>query len=122
MNLHSIVSGAIGTINPSTTITVQYSAGTVVAADGSQSPTYTTQSIQAQVQPLTYSDEVKANGLNLQGLRKKIYINGQVNGMIRSLNNNGDLVTLPDGSVWKVALVENWADWCNAIITLQNGS
>lgn len=78
-----------------------------------------------QVQPITWRDLQQLEGLNLQGTRAKIYVYGQVEGLVRVTNRGGDLITFPDGSVWLVAQVlEGWhtAGWCSVAATLQNGS
>lgn len=83
----------------------------------------TSLTVLAQVQPLTYRDIQQVDGLNLQGTRRAIYLNGFIDGLIRSSNKGGDLVTLPDGTVWLVAIVlEHWdSGWCKVAATLQNG-
>ena len=49
-----------------------------------------------------------------------------VEGLLRDENDGGDLVTLPDGSVWLVAmLLEDFSltsGWAKAAITRQDGS
>ena len=124
MNLHSVVRGAIGVINPPLTISIQVSTGSTTNADGSRSPAYaTTIPRRADVQPLQYTDIVQADGLSIQGVRRKIYIHGEVDGLVRADNKGGDLITLPDSSVWKVAVIaEQWPGWCAAICTLQDNS
>ncbi len=123
MDLNALVSGAIGTVNPPLTVQIKISTGYVTGADGSRTPTYTTQSVSAQIQALTYNDIQQANGLNIQGVRRKMYVEGDVEGLVRADNKGGDLVTMPDGTVWKVALVtEHWPDWTSCIITLQDNS
>jgi hypothetical protein len=123
MNLHSIVSGAVGAVNPQQQVSIQVSTGYTTNAAGKRIPTYAEPVTRpAQVQPMQYNDIVIADGLNIQGLRNAIYINGQVDGLVRTHNKGGDLITLADGSVWLVAvIVEDWPDWTKAIITMQNG-
>lgn len=124
MNLHGIVSSAIATVNPFVNITIQVSAGYTTSASGKRTPTYEAPIVKlAQVQPLQYQDIILADGLQIQGERKKIYINGRVDGLVRQEQKGGDLVTLPDGTIWKVAvIVEDWPDWTAALITRQNGA
>lgn len=127
MNLHAIVGPVISSVNPMTTVSIQLSTGPgAIQADGSVTPTFAPAfQAQAQVQPLTFRDIQQIDGLNLQGVRRAIYIFGQVDGLVRDTNKGGDLITFPDGTVWLVALVlEAWVEsgWCKAAITLQNGS
>ena len=114
MNLHSIVSGAIGAVNPPQQLTVQISTGSETAPDGSRTPSYLAPMLfSGQVQPLQYNDLRQLDGLNIQGRKSKIYITGKVDGLVRSSRQGGDLITTADGQVWLVALVlEYWPDWC----------
>jgi hypothetical protein len=129
-SIHGLVSGAICTVNPFITATVQRSAGRVIAPGGVETPSYTTFSISCQAQALQYSDIIQLDGLQIQGVRRKIYIAGYTEGLIRDKQQGGDVITFPngtfpEGNVWLVALVlEAWSQsgWCSAAITLQNGS
>lgn len=126
MNLHSIVGPLIGSVNPNIQISVRVSTGSAIAADGTRTPTYADPvTVMAQMQPLTWRDIQQLDGLNLQGTRRAIYINGAVEGLVRSTNQGGDLITLPDRSVWLVAQIlegfDPTAGWTKAAITLQNG-
>ena len=83
-------------------------------------------SVYAQVQPLSASDLRHVDMINLQGTHRAIYINGAVHGQVRVGLKGGDLVTLPNGSVWLVQQpLESFyetAGWTKALITLQDGS
>ncbi len=124
MNMHQIVAGAIGAINPFVNCTLQQSTGYTTAPDGVRTPTYATPVVApVQVQALTFEEMKKLDGLNIQGVRRKIYLNGNWESLVRVNQQGGDLITLPDGSVWLIALVfETWPDWTSAAITLQDGS
>ena len=124
MNLHGIVANAIGAVNPLISVQIQVSTGSTTNADGSRTPAYAApQTVSAQINALQYNDIVMADSLNIQGVRRKMYINGEVDGLVRSSNKGGDLVTFPNGTVWKVAtVIEQWPDWCSVILTLQDGS
>jgi len=75
----------------------------------------------AQIQSLTYSDLMKMDGLNIQGQRRALYLNGRFDGVVRPALKGGDLVTFPDGTKWLVAMVlEYWPDWCKIAVTLQD--
>ena len=73
------------------------------------------------VQALQYNDITQFDAFNIQGERRKIYINGQVDGLVRVENKGGDLITDPLGNVWLVVLVpKSWPDWCSVAVTLQD--
>jgi hypothetical protein len=86
----------------------------------------TSMTVIAQVQALSGRDLRQIEGLNLQGTLKTIYVNGRIAGVVRVQSKGGDLVTLPDGSVWLVSQVlEPWnatAGWTKAVIALQDGA
>jgi hypothetical protein len=124
MNLHGIVSGAIGAINPKTELILRVSTGYATAPDGTRAPSYANPvTVHGQVQPLAYNEIVQMDGLQIQGEKRRIYITGEVDGMIRSEGKGGDLFTLPDGSVWKVVIVfEYFPDWCSVGVVLQDNA
>lgn len=127
MNLHGIVSGAIGTVNPPVSGTIKVSTGYTIDATFKQVPAYTTLTgIQMQVQALTYKDLQQLDGLNLNGTRRAIYVNGKFDGVVRPQLKGGDLFVIASGvnaGTWLCAQVlECWPDWCKCAVTLQNGS
>lgn len=133
MNLHQIISGNITVVNPFLGVTVQSSAGYTTAPDGKQIPAYDppVDDVPAQIQALTYRDLVQIDGLNLNGTKRAIYLNGTMNGVVRVLAKGGDLITVPagtlpqfsDDTVWLVALVlEQWDSWVKVAVVLQDGS
>lgn len=79
-----------------------------------------------QVQALTGGDLRHMDMLNLQGSHRAIYIGTNLRGAVRVTLRGGDLVTLPDGSIWLVNQVMepffDTAGWQKCVITLQNGS
>lgn len=82
--------------------------------------------LQAQIQPVTWRDVQQMDGLNLQGTRIKAYLFGKVDGLVRTTNKGGDLLTVASGPYAGTYLVaqiaEQWSDWVCAFLTLQNGS
>lgn len=126
MNLHAIASGAIASVNPMLTLTIQASTGYTTAPDGSRVPSYAPPvSVQGQVQSLTYNDLTQLEGLALQGEKRAVYLNGNWSGVVRPDGKGGDLIAFPDGTVWLVVQVlENWGSldgWVKVAVTRQNG-
>lgn len=82
--------------------------------------------VPGKVQPLTMRDLTQIEGLNLGGVKWKLYLNGKLDGIVRPERKGGDLITIPSGphaGIWLVAQVlEQYPDWCSAAITLQNGA
>lgn len=123
MNLHQRVSGIISRVNPMLTVTVRHATGVTQNADFTRVPTYSTTTMLGQVQALTSAELAQVDGLNIQGEKLAIYVNGNLEGVSRPDNAGGDLVTLPDGSVWLVTIMlENWNrmdGWTKAAIVRQ---
>jgi hypothetical protein len=102
--------------------------GSATAADGSRTPSYNAPvPFQGQIQALTYTDLRQIDGLNIEGVRRAIYLLGNVSAVIRTASKGNDLIVTPDGASWIVAQVlENWEQsvlgqtgWCKIVVTLQ---
>lgn len=128
MNLHSIAGPIVGAVNPPTPASLQISTGYQTAADGSRSPGYLQPAIPvtAQVQPMSTTDIQHVTALNLQGNFVAIYLNGEIDGIVRPESKGGDLVTIPAGRYAGTYLVstviERWDGWAKIAATLQNGA
>lgn len=124
MNLHGIVSGAIGAVNPHTSATLKVSTGYTTAADGSRTPTFTTVTGMAQVQAMTYKDLTQVSGLNINGNAVAVYLYGAFSGVVRNAQKGGDILTIAGGPYagnWLIVQVlEQWPDWCKVATVLQN--
>lgn len=126
MNLHGLVSGVIGAVNPHIDVSLQRSNGYTTAANGSRTPTYDTTVVgPGQVQALGPQDLKHMEKLNIQGVTRKVYLYGNWMGVVRSDNKGGDVLTFPQvpayaGQEWKVATVfETWDSWCAVGVVLQ---
>ena len=123
MNLHQRVSGIISRVNQMLTVTVRHATGMTQNPDFTRVPTYSTTTMLGQVQALTSAELAQVDGLNIQGEKLAIYVNGNLEGVSRPDGAGGDLVTLPDGSVWLVTIMlENWNrmdGWTKAAIVRQ---
>lgn len=124
MNLHGIVSSAISAINPQLAVTLSRCTGSTQNADFTRTPTYTTTTLLGQVQALTSAEIEQVSGLNLQGEKIAIYVNGLLEGVSRPDAVGGDTLEFPDGSTWLVAIVlENWnrsSGWSKAALVRQS--
>ncbi len=131
MNLQSITGNYITAVNPMVPCIVQISNGTTKAADYSVIPAYLPPiTLQGQVQPLSFGDLRQLDGLNLQGIKKAVYIQGDIEGLVRPSNKGGDVITFPDGTIYLTVLVlENWnppdgskSGWVKIACVLQNNA
>ena len=131
MNLHGVVRQAIQSVNPDSLATWQQSTGSTTNGDGSPTPTYNVvEGVRVQVQGVTAGDLYKLNYLNLEGVLRKVFLFGNVQGIVRANLMGGDLLTFPQQyggtpQVWLVkAVLETWPDavaagWSSAIVALQ---
>lgn len=125
MNLHGIVSGAIGAVNPQISIQWLQSTGYTTDDAGKRTPTNTVTTVRAQVQALSATDLRHTEGLNMTGVMRSVYLYGDVTGIVRIDQKGGDILQfaeVPGGTVrnWLVSQVmETWPDWCRVIVTLQ---
>lgn len=120
-----MTSGMVGAVNPRVPLVVQVSMGTAKNEAFEPVPLYEPPvTLMGQVQPLEWRDLQMLDGLNLQGTRRKIYLFGDIEGIVRVDRKGGDLITDPKGNVWLVAQVlETWENqWCSLAATLQNES
>lgn len=78
-----------------------------------------------QVQPITWRDLQQMEGINLGGVRWKLYVNGEIDAIVRPEKKGGDLITIAQGrhqGTWLVVqILEQFPDWCCAAIVLQTG-
>lgn len=121
MNLHGVAANAISAVNPMETATIQVSTGYTTADDGTRVPTYLpAQQVSCQVQALQFSDLTQLDGLNIQGIKRKIYLNGRWDGLVRIDRKGGDLIKMQSGDVYLIVLVlEYWPDWSSLAAVLQ---
>lgn len=127
MNLHSMVGPVVGVVNPPTLCSIQISVGFNTNDDGKQTPNYAPAvPAYVDVQALSYTDLMKLGGLNIQGTRRKCYLNGNIEGIDRGAIKGGDLFTMPNlpdfpgPTTWLVAQVlEHWPGWSSVALTLQ---
>lgn len=126
MNLHGIVSGAISAVNPPVTATLQKFVGYTTNAAGQRTPSYTnTGGVAIQVQALTGDELKQIDGLNIQGVLRGVYLNGNWQGVIRTDQLGGDLMQFPEmpggpTRTWRVFhVLETWQDWSKVAVVLQ---
>lgn len=131
LNLHALVRPIITTVNPDTGGQWVRSAGYTVAEDGSQVPAYAAPAaIDMQVQSLTGRDLRHKDLLNVQGVLRKVYLFGNVQGVVRVDAKGGDLLVFPQERggatfTWLIkAVLETWQPtapgWCCVAAVLQS--
>jgi hypothetical protein len=130
LNLHSIVRGAIQTVNADTQCAYLKSTGSTPNADGSKTPTYATpQTVYAQIQPPSGRDLQHMDFLNLQGITRVAFLYGDPQGISRVDARGGDLLQFPQYAGnpvdnWLIVIPdETWTvgsgDWSKVFLVLQ---
>lgn len=124
MNLHQIVSPFIAVVNSFVSATVKISTGYTTAADGSRTPIYQTQTnVPVQIQALTAMEIQHLDSLNIEGVSRSAYLNGDIEGLDRAFGRGGDLI-IYNGTTWLVVQVmEQWSDtsgWTKVALRQQN--
>lgn len=129
LNLHGIVRGAINSVNPEFTGVWRQSTGYTTASDGVQSPTYTNATVPMQVQALSGLDLKHTDFLNMQGVKRSVYLFGDAQGVVKPEAKGGDILQFPQarGGVnynWLVThVLETWtpdgAGFCKVGVVLQ---
>lgn len=121
MNIYGLATGAISSVNPMTSVLVTPSTGSTTGPDGSQIPAYgTPYNLFAQVQEFTSTDLRKLDGLNIQGAKFAVYIQGAWNGVVRIAGKGGDLMSFRGQDWLVVAVLEQWPGWSKLAVVLQN--
>jgi hypothetical protein len=130
MNLHSIVRGAINSVNSDKTALYLASIGATSNADFSQTPAYAPGvPVRIQIQPLGKEELRHVEKLNLTGVFRTVYMYGNTQGVVRVLAQGGDLlqfVPFQGQAVqnWKVVFVDGawnveYNGWTKLIVVLQ---
>lgn len=132
MNLRGIANSITKSINSNVTATIYRNVGADKKPGGVRVPTYGKFPIRVQVQSLSFSDLQQLDGLNIQGTRRAIYLDGAAFSLVRVAQKGGDLLIfdkglLPEGTTWLIVhVLEQWQDgkagaaWAKVAITLQD--
>ena len=119
MNLRGIANRATSGVNPNISVVIHKATGYTTSADGSRTATYSTLTTQAQIQSLTADELQQVNMLNMQGVKRAAYLNGDWRGVVRIDAAGGDLMEF-NGETWKIILaLETWPDWSKVALCLQ---
>ena len=120
MNLHGIASQAIGAVNPQVPGVVAESLGYTTDDTGNQVPSYRLHlGVRMQVQALDAKALAHLDSLNIQGVVKRIWLNGDWQGIVRGKGKGGDLIILGGITYLIVHVFETWPDWSSVGVTLQ---
>lgn len=124
MDIRSVANGVSSVVNDNMAVSVQASTGYTIGAGQRQVPSYAAPvSGFAQIQALDGVELKQLDGMNLEGVLKKIYLRGALAGVVRAQSKGGDKVTVASGpyaGVWlTVKVLEAWPLWTSCAINLQ---
>jgi hypothetical protein len=125
MNLRQIANRSTSAINPNIPATLKRSNGYKTDDAGQRTPIYETLSGTVQVQAMSAGDLQHTENLNIQGVLRAVYINGNWVGVVRGDAKGGDVLQFAKsnhGAVhnWLVvSVVESWTEWTKVIVCLQ---
>jgi hypothetical protein len=106
MNLHSIVRGAINSVNADRPALFLRSTGNTVNADFSQTPSYAAGvAVRIQIQPLGKEELRHVEKLNMQGTFRTIFMYGDTQQIVRVTQQGGDLLQF---APFQGQAVQNW--------------
>jgi len=123
MNLHAIAGPIAGIVSGTVNGLWQRNAGYATTPAGKRTPSYLdVPDTSMQVQALTGPELALVESLNIQGVKRAVYMNGDVKAVDRASGEGGDLLTF-NGAVWLVTVIlETWdsSGWCRVAVTKQN--
>lgn len=129
LNLHNITRPAINTVNPEILGVWRRSTGYTTFSDGTQVPTYADTTVPMQVQALSGKDLKHTDFLNMQGVKRSVYLYGDVQGVVKPDVKGGDILQFPEtrggaNRDWLVVVVfETWvpdaSGFCKVGVVLQ---
>lgn len=125
MNLRGIANKYTQITNINVRINWIQSTGYTTNNAGKRVPTTITLTVDAQIQALSANQLAHTDGLNISGVKRSVYMYGNVAGIVRADKLGGDILVfpeIPNGSNrnWLVTQVlETWPDWCHVLVTLQ---
>lgn len=122
MNLRSIANRLTSSINPNVSGVFQINTGFTTLPGGKREPSYNSVDVTVQLQELSSTDLKQVDSINIQGILRSAYLNGNFNGVNRPEQKGGDILMIGAEKWLVVKVPELWPDWCRVIINLQRAS
>lgn len=119
--IHDICMSVMPVICDNVTVTLTRNVGYTIV-DCQQVPTAELPvSIIARVQEVTNAEIALLDGLGISGESIAIYLSGVAKGTVRAGQNDGDLIELPTGEIYRItAISEQWHNiWVKVLATKQ---
>lgn len=122
MNLRGIANSLTSTINPNVTGVFQVNTGFTTLPGGKRVPSFNSVDVTVQLQELSSTDLRQVDSVNIQGILRSAYLNGNFNGVNRPEQKGGDILMIGSEKWLVVKVPELWSDWCRVIINLQRST
>jgi len=119
MNLRGIANGLTSRINPNVAGVFQVNTGFTTLPGGKRVPSYNNVDVSVQFQELSSTDLKQIDAINIQGILRSAYLNGNFNGVNRPEQKGGDILMVGNDKWLVVKVAELWTDWCRVIVNLQ---
>ena len=122
MQIFALAGRLSGTVNPCVAATLLSSTGSVTNPDGSQTPTYTTQVLQIEVQALAGEDLQQVQNIAQQADRRVVYLPAAGRALNGALQCGGDILQFY-GANWLITQsLEEWGEgeWSKVLVTRQS--
>lgn len=122
MNLRGIANGLTSTINPNVAGVFQVNTGFTTQSGGKRVPSYNSVDVTVQLQELSSTDLKQVDAINIQGILRSAYLNGNFSGVNRPEQKGGDILMIGQEKWLVVKVPELWPEWCRVIINLQRST
>lgn len=119
MNLRGIANGLTSRINPNVAGVFQVNTGFTTLPGGKRVPSYNNVDVSVQFQELSSTDLKQIDAVNIQGILRSAYLNGNFNGVNRPEQKGGDILLVGNDKWLVVKVPELWPEWCRIIVNLQ---
>ncbi len=125
-NLHAIAAPFAAVVTGSVVAQWLASTGYTTAANGKRTPVYDTAApVDVRVQSLSTPELALLDGMNIQGIKRAVYVSAHVQGDDRKDGKGGDLLKFDyhgEPTTWLVVTVlEDWdqSGWCKVACVKQ---
>jgi len=119
MNLRGIANGLTSRINPNVAGVFHVNTGFTTLPGGKRVPSYNNVDVSVQFQELSSTDLKQIDAVNIQGILRSAYLNGNFNGVNRPEQKGGDILLVGNDKWLVVKVPELWPEWCRVIVNLQ---
>lgn len=125
MNVYAIANSVIQSANQDIDAVWLRSTGYTTDAAGRRTNASQRNTVRIQVQGLSAGELAHTDGLNIQGVRRAVYMFGNLQGVVRADKQGGDILQFPEipgqsAKDWRVVhVLETWPEWSKVVVVMQ---